>query len=260
MNQESSRMATLETWPQELWSPWWIHCHEDRATHRQLQLGTSWPELLPVLASESLGLGLGVGPVFPWRCGICVPYKTIHVPGLLSYHYSLLSLIRMPMNNHIILIHHVMIKNNGDFHFSSPLLPHFFFLSSHRKAIFVSLRFFCLIFSTGDWKHVGWVLLTVVTSFWHFCHWILTASYRSWHQMLPIEMKTAERRAILMEGHMGRVFFWTFAHCFMATVQGKWYYNIMAGLSKPGSTGHARWAWEVKIKDRERRIELNGSP
>ena len=134
-------------------------------------------------------------------------------------HYSLLSLIRMPMNNHFILIHHVMIKNNGDFHFSSPLF--FPLLPQKSNVCFFTIFLLDLIFSTGDWKNVGWVLLTVVTSFWHFCHWILTASHRAWHQMLPIEMKTAERRAILMEGHMGRVFFWTFAHCFMATLQGK---------------------------------------
>ena len=169
----------------------------------------------------------------------------------------------MPMNNHIILVHHVMIKNNGDFHFSSPFLPHFFFplLPQKSNVCFFMIFLLDFIFSTGDWKNVGCVLLTVVISSWPFCPWILTASYRSWHQMLPIEMKTAQRgEQSWWSGHIGRVFFWTFAHCFTATVQGKWYYNIMAGLSKLGSIGRARWAWEAKIKDRERRIGLNCSP
>lgn len=79
--------------------------------------------------------------------------------------------------------------------FLSPFLPHLPFLSSHRKAMFDSFRFFLLdfIFPTEAWKSVGWVMMTVVISFWHFCHWILTAGYRTWHQMLPIEMKTTQR-------------------------------------------------------------------
>ena len=98
------------------------------------------------------------------------------------------------MHNHIILMPHVMIKNNGDFHFPSPFFPHLLFLSSHRKATCLLLYEFLLdfILSPGDWEDAGWVMMMLIP-FWHFCHWILSASYRTWLQMLPMGMGTGQR-------------------------------------------------------------------
>lgn len=99
-------------------------------------------------------------------------------------HYSSLSLIRMPTNTHIILMHHVMIKNNEYFHFSSHLSPYFLFLSSHRKATCLLLYgVFLTISSIWDWEDVWLGKTMMVIPFWHFCHWILSASYGTCHQI-----------------------------------------------------------------------------
>lgn len=130
-----------------------------------------------------------------WGEKVHTLYKTIYVPGLSHTHYSSLSLIRMPLNNHIILMHHVMIKNNGDFHFSSPLFPPPLFLHCCRKATcLLFYGFFSSNFIPSTWnlEDASWVMTMMVIPL-AFCHWILNASYRTWYQMLVMGMGTRQR-------------------------------------------------------------------
>lgn len=90
--------------------------------------------------------------------GKYIHYIKLYMSQALSHtHYSSLRLIRMPPNSHIILMLHVMIKNNGDFHFSSPLSPTTFFSTPAEKlhiGFFMVFCLFCLILflPLGTWK------------------------------------------------------------------------------------------------------------
>lgn len=95
---------------------------------------------------QALGSWCGV-LCFAARDGGHIYYIKLYMIQAFSHiHYSSLSLIRMPLNSHIILMCHVMIKNNGDFHFSSLSLPNSFFSTPAEKLHVCFFMFFCLFF------------------------------------------------------------------------------------------------------------------
>lgn len=145
----------------------------------------------------------------------------MYILGLLSYP---LSPVRMPMCNHSILMPHVMIKNNGDFHFPSPSFPYLLFLSSHRKATCLLLYEFSLDFllSPGDWEDVGWVMMVILIPFWHFC---LDSQCQLQNMASNVADedgdRTERRRVTLMGCTHWELLSWTFAPLVFMATKGK---------------------------------------
>lgn len=147
-----------------------------------------------------------------------------------------------------------MVKNNGDFHFFSPLSHHLLFFHSCRKAtcwllyvfLFVLLNF---IPSTWNLEDAGWMMTMMVISFCHFVTGFSVSVAEHGIKCCQRGWDRIERKKIISMGyaHCG-VLCWIFAHLVsMTTIQD----NYHEGLSKLENIRPARWVWEGKVKERK---------
>lgn len=68
---------------------------------------------------------------------------------------------------------------------SLPISPptFFFCLPTEKLHVFFFMVFSLTISSIRDWEDVWLGKTMMVIPFWHFCHWILSASYGTCHQI-----------------------------------------------------------------------------